>query len=160
VVELVSDAESDVLTYGQLVTFTAVPSTFDYYDFYMNTGLVQTGALGYYTTNLVTSDTMITVIAMDGTCISDPYSIYLDVRPISNAFTPNGDGKNDVYMKGYDLSILNRWGQLLYEGLEGWDGTYNGTEMPEGTYFYIIRFKDSSGNVTVTKGSVILYRTK
>ena len=160
VVTLVTDAESNVLTYGQFITFTAVPSTYNYYDFYMNTSLAQSGALGYYATNLVTSDTMITVIALDGNCISEPFNLKLNVKPVSNAFTPNGDGKNDVYMKGYDLSIMNRWGQLLYEGFDGWDGTFNGLEMPEGTYYYIIRFKDLKGNISVSKGSVTLYRTK
>ena len=34
--------------------------------------------------------------------------------------------------------IINRWGQELYKGLGGWDGTYNGKEMSAGTYFYMI----------------------
>jgi len=160
VVVLVTDAESSVLTYGQYITFTTVPSNYNYYDFYMNTALAQTGPLSYYSASMITSDTMITVIALDGNCISEPFSLKLNVKPISNAFTPNGDGKNDVFMKGYDLTIMNRWGQSLYEGYDGWDGTFNGTEMPEGTYYYIIRFKDSEGNTSVSKGSVTLYRTK
>ena len=63
-------------------------------------------------------------------------------------------------MKGYDLSVMNRWGQLLYEGYDGWDGSFNGKVMPEGTYYYVIRFKDAIGNVSVTKGSITLYRAK
>ena len=69
-------------------------------------------------------------------------------------FTPNGDGYNDefqienihLYPRAV-VQIFNRWGQLLYEdlGINGfWDGKYNGTEVPEGVYFYIISLNDSS----------------
>ncbi len=60
---------------------------------------------------------------------------------IPNVFTPNGDGINDIFMEGYPdvaLVIINRWGQELYRGLGGWDGTCNGQEMSAGTYFYMI----------------------
>jgi len=160
VVQLVTDAPSSILSFGQFVTFSAVPSTYNYYDFYMNTILAQSGPLSYYGTNMAIADTMITVIALNGTCISEPYNFKLNIKPIYNVFTPNGDGKNDFFMKGYDLSVMNRWGQLLYEGYDGWDGSFNGKVMPEGTYYYVIRFKDAIGNVSVTKGSITLYRAK
>lgn len=60
---------------------------------------------------------------------------------IPNVFTPNGDGINDIFfedMPDIELIIMNRWGQELYKGYEGWDGTYNGKEMTAGTYFYFI----------------------
>ena len=60
---------------------------------------------------------------------------------IPNVFTPNGDGINDIFFDGMpetELIIINRWGQELYKGLGGWDGTYNGKEMSAGTYFYMI----------------------
>ncbi len=60
---------------------------------------------------------------------------------IPNVFTPNGDGINDKYLEGLNLKniiILNRWGQTLYEGSDGWDGRANGVESAPGTYFYII----------------------
>lgn len=65
---------------------------------------------------------------------------------IVNVITPNGDGKNDYFVvKGletYNVIILNRWGQTLYEGNEftaAWDGTtLSGEKVPHGTYFYVL----------------------
>ena len=62
-----------------------------------------------------------------------------------NAFTPNGDGTNEVFMirvtyaKKFLLEIFNRWGELIYEGsdpLEGWDGTYLGNRVQEDVYVW------------------------
>ena len=66
-----------------------------------------------------------------------------------SAFTPNGDGKNDVFevkgvgIKTYHLQIYSRWGELMYESesLEDqWNGEYNGTLAPSGTYAYTISY--------------------
>lgn len=58
-----------------------------------------------------------------------------------NTFTPNGDGTNDYFMKGYRIKVFDRFGQLLYNGTEGWDGTYKGNNMPQDTYYYVIELK-------------------
>lgn len=75
---------------------------------------------------------------------------------IPNAFSPNKDGINDVYLEGMNLPtiIVNRWGQTLYEGTTGWDGTYEGKEMTSGTYFYIITLPNGNTH----KGPVTLIR--
>ncbi len=66
---------------------------------------------------------------------------------IPNVFTPNGDGINDSFFlnglgSNYQLTILNRWGQKIFYTTtpekEFWNGTVNGSENPEGTYFYIL----------------------
>lgn len=60
---------------------------------------------------------------------------------IPNVFTPNGDGINDRFLENMpevELIILNRWGQQVYKGFDGWDGTFNGQEMSAGTYYYLI----------------------
>lgn len=65
---------------------------------------------------------------------------------IANVITPNNDGSNDYFtIKGldeYQVIILNRWGQTLYEGNEktrAWDGTtLSGEKVPNGTYFYVL----------------------
>lgn len=61
---------------------------------------------------------------------------------IPNAFTPDNDGKNDVFMKGYALKIVNRWGEVLYEGQDGWDGTRDGKKVSAGTYYYVVSIPD------------------
>ncbi|MEI7595494.1 MAG: PKD domain-containing protein [Bacteroidota bacterium] len=77
---------------------------------------------------------------------------------IPNAFTPDGDGINDVFMKGHDLIIVNRWGQTLYEGIEGWDGTYNGEQAVPGTYYYILVVNDVKDHPKKYQGSLTLIR--
>jgi gliding motility-associated-like protein len=66
---------------------------------------------------------------------------------VPNAFTPNGDGINDVFfpignvieLSSYELQIFDRWGQLLFESRDpgiGWDGNASGQAMPDGVYVY------------------------
>ena len=88
---------------------------------------------------------------------------------IPNAFTPNGDGVNDVFriigygMEYLELTIFDRWGQQIYatRGTEQvqWDGTKGGTAVPEGAYVYLVRYKlvDKEG-VEYRSGTVTLLR--
>ena len=88
--------------------------------------------------------------------VTKPFLIMPTVR-IPNVFTPNGDGVNDVFFDGMpetELIIINRWGQELYKGMGGWDGTYNGNEMSAGTYFYIITLPNGDSY----NGPVLLMR--
>ncbi len=62
------------------------------------------------------------------------------------AFSPNGDGINDIYaalsdsVKVFELNIYNRWGELVFTSNDlsiGWDGFFKGTEQPLDTYVYV-----------------------
>ncbi|MEZ4827443.1 MAG: PKD domain-containing protein [Bacteroidia bacterium] len=84
-----------------------------------------------------------------------------------NAFTPNNDGHNDVFMvympniSNGQMSIFNRWGQLLYRTTDlsaGWDGTYNGAPVPEGVYVYAIEGVGVDGSSIGRTGTVTLIR--
>jgi len=91
---------------------------------------------------------------------------------IPNAFTPNQDGRNDVfYVYGhgftdFNLKIFNRWGELLFESFnqnDGWDGTYRGKLMNPGVYVYYVDVKFITGiappgYIKYKKGSVTLIR--
>ena len=55
-----------------------------------------------------------------------PVNIY-----IPNAFTPNGDGINGVFMPGWNMKVYNRNGILVYEGDKGWDGTVTLEYLPD-----------------------------
>jgi len=82
-----------------------------------------------------------------------------DTALIPNAFTPNGDQYNDLFLKGHHLIVFDRWGLKLYEGNDGWDGKYNGKNMAAGTYYYLREQKDNAGKTTTTsKGTVLLIR--
>ncbi len=87
---------------------------------------------------------------------------------IPSAFTPNGDGRNDVLKpitigisKLVYFKIFNRWGQLLYITTEigkGWDGDFNGAGQPSGTYVYETEGRDYLGNKVYRKGTTVLIR--
>ena len=86
---------------------------------------------------------------------------------VPSAFTPNGDGKNDVFIPyvenlgSYSLMIFNRWGQLVFQSEnpgEGWDGTYKGRQASEDSYVWKIVYSDFYKNKYVKYGYVILYR--
>ncbi|MFN4007184.1 MAG: gliding motility-associated C-terminal domain-containing protein [Chitinophagaceae bacterium] len=86
---------------------------------------------------------------------------------VPNAFTPNADGKNDVWMPyGYliqdiDLKIFNQWGELVFESRDktkGWDGTSKGKQQPMGVYVYTLRVNTVDGKVIDKKGSINLVR--
>lgn len=89
---------------------------------------------------------------------------------IPEVFTPNGDGKNDLFViKGLNgrkakLTVFNRWGNKVYENSE-YDNTWNGfpnapgliignSKLPQATYYYIIEFQDKDKEVKT--GYVVL----
>lgn len=87
---------------------------------------------------------------------------------VPNAFSPNGDGMDDVFkilnkedfatLNG--LHIFNRWGQEVYNTnikSEGWDGKFQGIDQPIGTYIYFISTTCNSTQFQ-TKGSLTLIR--
>lgn len=87
---------------------------------------------------------------------------------VPTAFTPNGDGKNDVVrpiavgLTRFDyFRIYNRWGQLVFETREngrGWDGKLNGVEQGTQTYVWIVKGQDFLGKSVFDKGTVTLIR--
>lgn len=87
---------------------------------------------------------------------------------IPSAFTPNGDGRNDVfrvlnarYQKLLDFRVYNRWGQLIYQTTDidkGWDGTFNGVPQDMGVYNYVIILAKPDGTDKTYSGTVTLIR--
>lgn len=84
-----------------------------------------------------------------------------------NAFTPNGDGLNDIFRiprqsrTGIQyFAIYNRWGQLVFRTTDpqaGWDGKLNGKSASAGAYTYVIKGENSKGEFQ-KKGSFVLIR--
>jgi len=87
---------------------------------------------------------------------------------VPSAFTPNGDGKNDIIRpillgisKLNYFRVYNRWGQLLFNTSEfnkGWDGNINGAAQQSGTYVYMTEGVDYLGNTIFRKGTIVLIR--
>lgn len=71
-----------------------------------------------------------------------------------NAFSPNNDGINDRLLPGQKIVVFDRSDKVLYEGTDGWDGSYNGKALPTGTYFYVLY----NGNNIEFKSAVTLLR--
>lgn len=157
VVTLTNDAVLGYAYQGQLIAFTAEPYGYPTYVFYVNNNQVQNSSSNVYQTNTLNNLDVVSVSAIENGCESiDKAEIKMEIKPLSNAFTPNNDGTNDIFLKGLDLQILNRWGQELYKGIDGWDGTYQGKVVSPGTYFYIVTIKDVAGNETKLNGAVTL----
>lgn len=87
---------------------------------------------------------------------------------VPNAFTPNGDGLNDVLrpvvigMKEFHyFTVFNNYGQLVYTTAvlaQGWDGNFKGKQQPIGTYVWMAEAVDYKGNKVQRKGSAVLIR--
>jgi gliding motility-associated-like protein len=118
--------------------------------------------------------TTYTVSVEENGCVaSDQVTITIDYEIIiyvPNAFTPNGDGKNDIFFpiindidpNQYKLLIFNRWGELVFESQQpsqGWDGNHKGMLAQDGAYVWKIYCKEVStietheymGHVTLIK---------
>ncbi|HVX00976.1 MAG TPA: gliding motility-associated C-terminal domain-containing protein [Candidatus Babeliaceae bacterium] len=112
---------------------------------------------GYNAAGCAATDSVLVTVEQEGDVV------------MPNAFTPNGDGKNDViYPITYcdftfeSFSIYNRWGQRVFftnKYMDGWDGTFNGVPQPLDVYVYYV-----TGHVTGTtkqvlhKGNITLIR--
>ncbi|MFT3949497.1 MAG: PKD domain-containing protein [Agriterribacter sp.] len=113
----------------------------------------------------------VTVSSDAGCATTDDITIKAFKGPefyLPNAFTPNGDGKNDIFHftavgipEIHYFSIFNRYGQMVYSSKnpnQGWDGTVNGRPQSTDTYVWMIEGKDYSGKLIKRKGTVTLLR--
>lgn len=115
---------------------------------------------------------IVTLIACNagGCCDTISQTVLVESNSIcsfANVFTPNGDGMNDKFdvncdkIVEYNIVIFNRWGNKLFESNDidnPWDGTNKGKEVPEGTYFFIIKAIGLDDVVWNKKGSISLIR--
>lgn len=84
------------------------------------------------------------------------------------AFSPNGDGKNDVFkaklqddITEYRLTVYGRWGQLIFETTDpetGWDGKQKGLDLPPGTYIWVAIYTDSKKQPMRQQGTITMFR--
>lgn len=81
-----------------------------------------------------------------------------------NVFTPNGDGINDFLefdlletFNGNALKVFNRWGKVVYEN-NNYQNDWDGDDLKDGTYFYVLDVSDPSGKQDIIKGSFTILR--
>ncbi len=115
----------------------------------------------YYIKVGTRTDTARVIITI--TCKKDntgPFKVY-------NAFSPNDDGKNDTFtidgidnFPGNELIVYNRWGNQVYRKKEydnTWNGTWDGQQLPDGTYYYVVCLPDG-GTTKIESGYLELRR--
>jgi gliding motility-associated-like protein len=125
-----------------------------------------------FTESGTTIVTLIVKLNSDGNQL-EPYTIKVTISEskltFPNAFSPNGDDKNPTFkpkecqsIVEFHAYIFNRWGQKLYEwtdpNAEGWDGTYNGKDVREGTYYILVKAKGADGREYNIRKDVNLLR--
>lgn len=131
-------------------------------------GLSCTDCLSPLVNTNQTSTYYLTVTSIDGCINTDTITVFFDgVLYVPNAFTPNGDGKNDIFyaygkdIVEFELIIVDRWGERLFyseDMEEGWNGFYKGSLSKVETYIWKIKYKDSQGNPGEQIGTVSLIK--
>jgi gliding motility-associated-like protein len=140
-------------------------------------GLSCTGCLEPVLTPMYTQQYQV-IVRNQYNCIDTAYALIRTYTGgevnIPGAFTPNGDGRNDVFfiMGGKDvqtvkhLSIFSRYGSSVFESSDalpnepslGWDGTIRGTPAEPGAYVYMALIKFTDGRQQLYKGTLVLIR--
>jgi len=105
-------------------------------------------------------------------CMSEPYIYTFSVTEtqifIPNVFSPDGaPGSNEFRIKyksilRFHATILNRWGQVLYQWSDpskGWDGKYRGGIVPAGAYYYVIEYTGTDGKARKKTGDINVVRS-
>ena len=135
-----------------------------------STGLSSTSILNPVANPTATTTYTLRVTTSQGCIANDDMTITVVpycIKPM-NAFTPNSDGINDLWLitNGNCLSnakvqVFNRYGAKVFEDLDyknNWDGTYNGKPLPDGTYYYVISFQLINRKVETKTGNVTILR--
>ena len=122
---------------------------------------------GIYTLTLTATSTDAEACQDTGTVILEVES---EFRGMPSAFTPNGDGVNELYrplgLQASDIvqfRVFNRWGQEVYNGDElmngGWDGTFQGVPQPTEVYIFLLQYQlGPNSRVEQRKGEFTLIR--
>jgi gliding motility-associated-like protein len=120
---------------------------------------------------LETTNYVVSGMDSNGCVFRDTVKVTVDYRNnllIPTGFTPNGDGRNDVFkvvnanfQRLMEFRVFNRWGQEIFSTTDitrGWDGTWKGVSQDVGNYQYFIRVAYPDGNVETYKGDINLIR--
>lgn len=126
---------------------------------------------------LVTTQYTLTAVDSNGCTVQDQLWVSVEFGKqvyIPSAFSPNGDGRNDLfYLFGDEsvssiphLQIFDRWGELLYDETallpnqpdRAWDGRFRGQPMPAGIYVYVAKVAFINGRTLSFSGEVHLIR--
>lgn len=143
------------------------------YDAPVNGNLIEQNFLAQFAVGPLSADKTYYVRYVVGNCTTEFEPVTVRVYDITglvvpNAFSPNGDGINDVWLikaegliRSVSVQVFNRYGQPVYRssgtGL-GWDGRMNGNPLNTGTYYWVLQGYQEDGKPIKMKGSVTLFR--
>ncbi|MDB5139025.1 MAG: hypothetical protein JWR12_941 [Mucilaginibacter sp.] len=150
---------------GTPITFTANPANtaaVTGYQWQINGINAGTNSAIFTSGNINNADTVTCTITLGSGCIvsitSLPFIAIILPPPnitVPNAFTPNGDGINDnwqipdlAYYPHCMVNIYTRYGTMIFQSRgysKAWDGVYNGSKLPTGTYYYVIDLNNNNG---------------
>ena len=135
-----------------------------------NTSISSTSILNPNVFPSITTLYRLTTTNSNGCAASDTVRVTVIpycIKPMA-IFTPNGDGLYDRWLatngactKNITAQIFNRYGAIVYENKDyqnTWDGTYKGSPLPDGTYYFILSFKLINNRTEYIKGNVTILR--
>jgi gliding motility-associated-like protein len=150
----VPDAGEDhLLISGQSVGIGGSPTTDPLFDvlWFPPNYLDDTNAMNPYVMAIDTPTVYVVMVTDTNGCVGYD-TVFVDLYPdifTPTGISPNGDGINDDWEIDFigeypdcQVEVYNRWGQQLFYNqgyTQRWDGRYNGKDLPEGTYYYVIR---------------------
>lgn len=160
---------------GETVQFNATATGADSYLWTSNpndASLTSTTILNPAATPQVTTTYTLTAVNNQGGCrATDEFTVTVIpycIKP-SNAFTPNGDGINELWLvydsydclKNVAVNMFNRYGSKVFESKDyrnDWDGRYKGKSLPDATYYAVIEYTLISGKKVTIKTDVTIIR--
>jgi gliding motility-associated-like protein len=133
-----------------------------------SSGLSCTNCCNPVASPLATTTYTVTMTSDSGCNATEPITINVNCSIfVPEAFSPNGDGQNDVlYVRGdciktMDFIVFDRWGNKVFETNDkdnGWDGNSKGQAMNTGEYVYSLTATKYDGTTIEKKGNVVLVR--
>jgi gliding motility-associated-like protein len=169
---VIASANPLLVPAGGTTTLSAQPNGLSYS--WLPTDQV-TNPTAQTTTATVEQNTIFVLSATDGICtredtvlvriftfLCEESFIY-----VPNAFTPNGDGENDVlYVRGELIEgmlfrVFDRWGEMVFESTDrliGWDGSFRGKQLDPDVYDYYLKAICIDGDESIIKGNITLMK--
>lgn len=166
----ISAGNDTTITQGQTVTLNGSGSGIAF-NWTPTSTLSNPTILNPVASPVVTTVYTLSVTDINGCVTTDNVTVTVTLNQftgmITNLFTPNGDGINDNWFiqdilnyPDNEVFVYNLYGNVVYNKkgyTNDWAGTYNNSELPDGTYFYVVKFEKTE---QVFKGSVDILRKK
>ncbi|MCC7503639.1 MAG: gliding motility-associated C-terminal domain-containing protein, partial [Flavobacteriales bacterium] len=171
--EVSATVDQAVVIAGSTVQLQATPATGVTYS-WSPSGAVSNSASAAPTA-VVNATTTFVVVVSDGICtVSDSVTVRIfefacdepDIF-VPNAFTPNGDGNNDLlfvrgrYITALEFKVFDRWGEKVFETTDqalGWDAIYKGKPVDPAVFVYWLKVECEGGQTYFKKGNVTVIR--